>query len=82
MKNWAKQHIVIDSYKLSREPLLKEKGKYSWPPYTCFKNLLCYCKRLFVLYKTSKLIVEVTCTKPSPSASVLWSTIQSGFITR
>ncbi len=46
-----------------REPLLKGKAQYYWPPCIASFDQL-------IFYKTSYLNEEVNCTKPFPSVSV------------
>jgi hypothetical protein len=56
----------------SREPLLKGKAWYSWPPslLTSLDQLLFYINILLTFFETSYLNEEVNCTERSPSVSV------------
>ncbi len=54
---------------MTKEPVLKRKVKYHWPPYTNFVQISCFFYSIFHI-KTSYLNEEVNCTNPSPSISI------------
>ncbi len=64
---------IISSTAISptREPLLKGKTQYSWPPCINFLDkLLLKLQILFIFLQNNQPYEEVNCTKPSTSISI------------
>jgi len=69
-KNYKRGALTWKSY--TREPLMKGKAQYSWPPCTNLLRLAPFYIEniIYICYKTSYLNEEVNGTEPSPSVSV------------
>jgi hypothetical protein len=73
-RNWEVMYGIFEVSTLEtayREPLLKGKAQYCWPPRTNYLRSAAFSTKNFIYLfcKTSYLNVEVNCTEPFPSVS-------------
>ncbi len=65
---------VSKIWSITREPLLKGKAQYSWPPCTNLFRLVSFdiANIILLFHKTSYLNEEVNCIEPSPLVGIPW----------